>query len=90
MRRCEFEQGYSRRVENIGSDTARASLGRKALKIKFGIRARSHIITTEIGSGIATEAALCFVFLLAVHGIADKHAETLMSISVAVPHEYIY
>ena len=89
MRRYKFEQEYSRRVEDIGSNTARASLGRKALKIEFGIRAGSHIITTEIWARVATEAALCFVFLLAIHGIADKHAETLRSISVAVSHEYI-
>jgi hypothetical protein len=68
-------------VENIRSNTTRAGLGRESLKIAFGVTARSHIVATKIRAGVATEAALCFVFALSVHRVADKHTEARLESS---------
>jgi hypothetical protein len=74
-----------RRVQNVRTDSARAWLRREPFEVTTAVSARRQIIATEVGAGVATEAALRFVFRLAVHGIADQHTETLYSKSSMLP-----
>lgn len=69
--------GDIRRVENVGTDPARARLGRKALKVTTAICAGSGIVTTKVGAREATEATLRLVEWRPTMNITDKHAEAL-------------
>ena len=63
----------------IGSNPAQARAGGESLEVQLGIEARGKIIALEIGARVAAEAALGLErgALLPLHGIADKHSETL-------------
>jgi hypothetical protein len=65
------------RVQDVRPDTAGARLGREALKVTAAVAARSEVISAEVGSAEATEAALGLVQRSAACRVSNKHAEAL-------------